>query len=67
MNFSMKIIKPLISYSLLALSIFTTQISIAKDFAEKIAKEQAISSSSSLYLTMRDGVKIAIDVQLSTR
>ena len=64
MNFSMKIIKPLISYSLLALSVFTTQVSIAKDVAEKLAKEQAISSSSSLYLTMRDGVKIAIDVHL---
>ncbi len=36
MNFSMKIIKPLISYSLLALSVFTTQVSIAKDVAAGI-------------------------------
>jgi len=64
MNISVKMLKLSMNYLLLILLVLNTQFSMAQNLDEKLAKEQLAASSFSLYLTMRDGVRIAADVHL---
>ncbi|GAW95165.1 MULTISPECIES: CocE/NonD family hydrolase [Colwellia] len=59
-------LKSLLNYLLFALFIFTSDLSFAKTLEEKLAKEQAAATSFSVYVTMRDGVRIAVDIHLPT-
>jgi len=64
MNTSIKMLKLSINYLLLIFLALNTSLSMAKNIDKQLAKEQLTASSFSIYLTMRDGVRIAADVHL---
>ena len=58
------LLKSLFSYILFVLLIFNGGLTFAKSLDEKLAKEKAATTSFSVYVTMRDGVRIATDIHL---
>jgi len=49
---------------LLAILTLNSQQLIAQTVEDKLAKEQAAATTHSIYLTMRDGIRIAVDIHL---